>query len=362
MDFIEGLPRVNGKSVILTVVDRFSKSAHFLPLAHLYTASSVAKIFFGEIVRLHGFPSSIVSYRDPIFTSNFWKEIFHIAVVKLNMSTAFHPQTDGQSEAANKIIAMYLRCLTGDRPRQWLQWLPWAEYCYNTAYQATIRTSPFSVVYGREPPVLRPCEQGEAIVPAVEQMMKDRDEFLVEIRERLEQAQQHYKSVYDRSHRELEFLLGQWVWLRLLHRAMASMPGTTRGKLGPRFVEPYKVLERIGEVAYRLQLPQGAKLHNVFHVGLLKPFRGEPSTDIPPLPPVQHGRAVQVPAKIVRARLARGVVQVLVQWQDCEAADASWVPLNEFKEVHPDFQLEDELLDQAGRDVMVGITYKKRDK
>ena len=150
MDFMEGLPKVGGKSVILTVVDRFSKAAHFIPLGHLYSAETVASAFFGEIVRLHGVPTSIVSDRDPVFTSAFWKALFSATGSKLQMSSAFHPQSDGQSEAANKVIAMYLRCSTGDRPRQWLQWLPWAEYVYNTAYNTVLGDTPFKVVYGRE--------------------------------------------------------------------------------------------------------------------------------------------------------------------------------------------------------------------
>ena len=117
MDFMEGLPKVGGKSVIMTVVDRFSKSAHFIPLGHPYTAETVARAFFGEVVRLHGIPTSIVSDRDPVFTSAFWQALFSATGTKLQMSSAFHPQSDGQSEVANKIIAMYLRCFTGDRPR-----------------------------------------------------------------------------------------------------------------------------------------------------------------------------------------------------------------------------------------------------
>jgi hypothetical protein len=124
MDFIEALPKVHGKSVILTMVDRFSKAAHCIPLGHPYTSTSVAHAFFAEIVRLHGIPASIVSDRDSVFTCEFWQELFALAGVKLKMSSAFHPQSDGQSEAAKKIIAMYLRCLTGDRPRHWLEWLP----------------------------------------------------------------------------------------------------------------------------------------------------------------------------------------------------------------------------------------------
>jgi transposase InsO family protein len=134
MDFVKALPKVYGKSVILTVVDRFSKYAHFISLGHPYTASSVARAFFMDIVWLHGFPESIISDRDPVFTSNIWRELFKLVGVKLRMSTAFHRQTHGQSEAVNKTIAMYLHCITGDRPRAWLDWLPWAEYCYNTTF------------------------------------------------------------------------------------------------------------------------------------------------------------------------------------------------------------------------------------
>jgi hypothetical protein len=114
MDFVKAFPRVHGKSVVLTVVDRFSKYAHFIALGHPYMATSVAQAFF----------DTIVSDRDPIFTSKFWSELFALARVKLNLTTAFYPQSDSQYEAVNKVITMYLRCLAGDRPRQWLQWLP----------------------------------------------------------------------------------------------------------------------------------------------------------------------------------------------------------------------------------------------
>jgi transposase InsO family protein len=124
MDFIKALPKAHGKSVILTVVDRFSKFAHFIPLSHPYTAASVARAFFNEIVRLHGLPESIVSDQDPVFTGHVWRDLFKLSGVTLKMSTAFHPQTDGQFEAVNKSISMYLRCITGDRPRTWLDLLP----------------------------------------------------------------------------------------------------------------------------------------------------------------------------------------------------------------------------------------------
>jgi hypothetical protein len=207
MDFIEGLPRVNGK-IGLTITDRFLKVVHFIPLSHPYTATTVARTFFDEVVRLHGILSSIFSDRDPVFTSSFWRELFALSGVKLNLSSAFHPQSDGQAEATNKIIGMYLRCLSGDRPRDWLRWLPWAEFCYNSAYQSSLHTSPFQVVYGWESPSVRAYTAGEAHLLAVQQKMEERDEFLMEIRERLHQAQQHYKTVYDGKQHEVSFEVG----------------------------------------------------------------------------------------------------------------------------------------------------------
>jgi hypothetical protein len=118
----------------MMVVDRFSKYGHFIALGHPYSAASVAKAFFNGIIRLHGIPMSIVSDWDPIFTSNMWTELFRLTGTKLCTSSAFRPQTDGQSEVTNKIIIVYLRCLAGDRPHCWLRWLPWAEFCYNTSY------------------------------------------------------------------------------------------------------------------------------------------------------------------------------------------------------------------------------------
>jgi transposase InsO family protein len=140
---------------------------HFIPLHHQYMATMVACTFFNVVVHLHGIPSLIVSDRDLVFNSGFWRELFALAGVKLNFSSAFHPQLDGQAEATNKIIRMYLRCLSGDRPHYWLHWLSWAEFCYNSDYQSSLCTSPFRVVYGREPPLVHAYIEGEARLPAV---------------------------------------------------------------------------------------------------------------------------------------------------------------------------------------------------
>jgi len=360
LDFIEALPKVHGKSVLLMVVDRFSKYAHFIPLGHPYTASSVARAFFQDIVRLHGFPESIVSDRDPVFTGHVWRDLFRHAGVKLRMSSAFHPQTDGQSEAVNKTITMYLRCLTGDRPRDWLDWLPWAEFSYNSAYHTALQTSPFQVVYGRSPPDLLPYTPGQARTEAVDTLFANREEFLEEVRARLLQAQEHARRFYDGNHRELEFAVGDWVLLRMLHRHTKNLVPGGRGKLAPKYAGPFQVTGRVGEVAYRLQLPEGARIHDVFHVGVLKPFRGTPPSSAPALPPLRHGRPLQRPERVLRSELRRGVWHVLVEWAGMPVSEATWEPVPAFREAHPSFQLEDELFPEGGRDVMVGNVYQRR--
>ena len=150
------------------------------------------------------------------------------------------------------------------------------------------------------------------------------------------------------------------MWLRLLHRPVASLQVKGRGKLGPKFFGPFKVVERIGDVAYRLELPAGARIHDVFHVGLLKKFYGEPPSQTPELPLIQHGRVVVEPEEVLRGRLARGQREVLVRWKGAPAAETSWVELDDFREQFPHFQLDDELLLHDGRDVMWGRTYGRR--
>jgi hypothetical protein len=360
LDFVEALPRVDGKSVILSVVDRFSKYCHFIPLAHPYSAESVAKAFFTDIVRLHGVPQSIVSDRDPVFTSLFWRELMRLVGTKLHMSSAFHPQSDGQTEAANRVIVMYLRCFTGDRPRQWLRWLPWAEYVYNTAFQSSLRETPFRVVYGRDPPSIRSYEPGDTRVAAVARDMEARDAFIADVKLRLEQAQLVQKKHYDRRHRPVSYQVGDWALLRLRHRTMASLPEASSGKLKPRYIGPYRVVELVNDVAVRLALPPGARIHDVFHVGTLRKFSGTPPESPPALPPIHNGVVTPEPDRVERARLARGVRQLLVHWRGEPPESATWEDLDSFRDRFPQFQLEDELLLEEGRDVMWGRTYSRR--
>ncbi|CAH9066939.1 unnamed protein product, partial [Cuscuta europaea] len=137
MDFIEGLPKSQGKDTILVGVDRLSKYAHFILLTHPFSTNTVAKAYMDNVFKLHGIPKTIVCDRDKIFCQD------------LLLSTAYHPQTDGQTEIVNKGLETYLRCMTGENPKEWAAWIPLAEWWYNTNYHSAIGKTPYEVVYGQ---------------------------------------------------------------------------------------------------------------------------------------------------------------------------------------------------------------------
>lgn len=137
MDFIEGLPRSQGHEVILVVVDRLSKYSHFILLIHPFMASSVARVFLDHVFKLQGMPLSIVCDRDPIFTSTFWKELFRLQGIQPKHRSAYHPQTDGQTEVVNRCLENYLQCFVGAQPKDWVKWVSMAEWWYNTCLHAS---------------------------------------------------------------------------------------------------------------------------------------------------------------------------------------------------------------------------------
>jgi hypothetical protein len=146
-----------------------------------------------------------------------------------------------------------------------------------------------------------PFEPETARTKAAGDLLRTRDDILAEARQRLLQAQQLAKKYYDAHHREAEFVEGDWVWLRLLHRTTQSLDPRAKRKLGPRYAGPFRVLERVGTLAYRLELPPGAHIHDVFHVGLLKAYRGDPPAAPPALPPTADDRLLPGPEKVLKA-------------------------------------------------------------
>lgn len=342
LDFIEGLPTSGDKDCILVIVDRFLKVGHFIPLSHPYTAAQVAQLFMDTIYKLHGMPKSIVSDRDKTFTSIFWKELFSAAGTKLQLSTSYHPQTDGQTERLNRCLEQYLRAMVSCRPKHWNKWLPLAEWWYNSSHNSAINMTPFEALYGVKPRQLcfpADCRTRNALV---EDFQVKREAMNVILQEAIKQAQHKYKFYADKNRKEANFQVGDWVFLKLQPYRQISVAVRKHLKLSHKFYGPYMVLEKIGLVAYKLQLPRGSLVHPVFHVSLLKKKVGTKysvSTELPKLGP--EGQFLVYPYKLMEGRTVKkgnhAVVQWLIQWSHSIPEDATWEDSASIREQFPQF-------------------------
>ena len=189
MDFVEALPRLGGWDTLLVVVDRLSKYAYLVGLKHPFTTFSVAAAFIKEIVRLHDFLASIISDRDKVFKSHFWKELLRLQRNSLLHNTAYHSQTDGQTEIVNQALEGYLRCFINGQPKSWNKWLHWTEFCYNTSPHLSLNVSPFQVLYGRPPPTVVRLGHNTTSMDSIEQLLHERRALLDELSTQLLVAQ-----------------------------------------------------------------------------------------------------------------------------------------------------------------------------
>ncbi|PWA71682.1 hypothetical protein CTI12_AA283380 [Artemisia annua] len=361
MDFITGLPLSKGFTVIFVVVDRFSKYAHFAALPSSFNAHQLAEVFVDTIVKLHGIPKTIVSDRDPIFVSKFWTQLFKLSGTHLNHSTAYHPQTDGQTEVVNRGLEQYLRAMVTDRPHHWVRFLSWAEYSYNTSYHSSIKMTPYQALYGRLPLSIIPYPPGSSKLAAVDELLIERDRLLQQLRQNLLAAKNQMEEKANLKRREVEFQVGDKVLVKLQPYRQLSLAKRSSNKLAKRYYGPYEVLERVGKVAYRLALPVTSKIHPVFHVSILKPYLGNGSEEATELPEdFQEGQPVEQPLAICDSRfvLRNGspVKQVLVQWVGGSPQDATWEWVTDFQLAYPSYDLEDKVVsEEEGNDTSVSL-------
>nr|KYP41804.1 Retrotransposable element Tf2 [Cajanus cajan] len=318
MDFIEGLPNSLGKQVIFVVVDRLSKAAHFMALKHPYTASEVAQCFMDNIYKLHGCPASITSDRDPVFISNFWRDFMASQGIQVQLSTAYHPQTDGQTEVVNRCLETYLRCMCSDDPTN----------------------CPYEIMYGQPPPAFLPYLPGESKIELVDRSLHKREEQLKMVKFHMRRAQDRMKQLADKGRFERTFEVGDLVFVKLHPYRQVYVAFRGNAKLAPKYYGPYAALDKIGFVAYKIQLPAGSSVHNVFHVSQLKKFVGTTSTSTHCPMTDEETRIKELEAIIERMSVKRGnqaVTKVLVKWKHLLPEEATWEFLFDLKKKFPNF-------------------------
>jgi hypothetical protein len=277
MDFITGLPRTSKQhDAIMVVVDKLTKASHFIPLKTTHKAANVVHIYMREVARLHGIPKTIVSDRDPKFTSKFWKGLFKGFGTNLNFKTTYHPESDGQTERANQVIEDMLRMYVMEKPSKWKDYLHLVEFAYNNGYQASLKMTPFEALYGRK--CNTPISWGNPADRAIigPELLKEMEEQMLKIKQNSKDAQDRQKSYVDKNRTHKEFKVGDHVFLKVKTNRSSLKLGNC-SKLAARYCGPFEILVRIGPVASMLALPASMTVHNVFHVSLLKKYIPNPN-------------------------------------------------------------------------------------
>jgi len=283
MDFITDLPLSEGSDAVLIVIDRLTKMAHFIPSTNDMDARQFQETFMREIFRLHGLPRDIITDRGSIFTSDLWKETTKKLGIERRLRTAFHPQTDGQTERTNSTLEQYLRAYVNYQQDDWKELLPMAEFAYNNGYQESTKHTPFFANYGTnsEYQAIGHLIQGKTTSP--EDMSQLHDTLQAEMTE----AQMGHKEYYDAQRKpDPNIRPGDKVWL-LPRNIRTTRPCK---KLDYKKIGPFKILAKIGTSAYKLDLPASMRIHKTFHISLLKLYNDNKlpsiskSTHLPPIP------------------------------------------------------------------------------
>ncbi|PKU80890.1 hypothetical protein MA16_Dca009302 [Dendrobium catenatum] len=341
MDFMSGLPRSRqGHDAIWVIIDRLTKSAHFLPIRLTDSIEELAMLYVAAIVRLHGMPKSIVSDRDGRFTSRLWRKLQEAMGTRLTFSTAFHPQTDGQTERTIQTLEDLLTLCILNFGGGWESHISLIEFAYNNNFQASIGMVPYKALYGRKCRTpLYWTDIGERKVIGSDLVDSATSKIRL-IWDRLLAVQDRQKKYYDDKHRFVEFIVGDFIFIKI-----RPMKGVLRfgkvGKLSPRYISPFEIVERIGKVTYRLDLPTTYVVHNVFHVSSLRKYiSDDPSKIISEDVDIQSDLTyVEEPDRIlefsVKQLRSREIPFVKVLWKHGLEKNATWEKESEMRKCCP---------------------------
>jgi hypothetical protein len=304
--------------------------ALYFPVKKTITATEVADILIDAVFTCYGFPAGIVSDRDPRFTSEFWSELCYYAKVKRRLSTAFHPQTDGQTERQNQTLQEYLRAFCSECQTEWAKRLPIAEFAYNNAYRNDLNTSPFYTVLGYHPSFRYDAGDSafEGEVPAAKERIQRIHDLRESFQKRLEQASQSRAIYYNKKHQPMKFKKGDLVLVSTKNLRTRS----ASRKMTQRFMGPFRVDEPVGTQAYRVHLPTTMRIHNVFHVSALEPYqRREGEQEILPLPELVEGEEEYEVEEVLAKQRRQGAYWYKVKWKGWPEEYNQWIPEGNFR-------------------------------
>ncbi|KAL5514485.1 hypothetical protein ACEPAG_2574 [Sanghuangporus baumii] len=329
-DLITDLPVSNeGYSAILVIVDKLTKMGKFIPCQGIPNAKQLARLFRQHVFKYYGAPKRVISDRGSNFTAQFLKEFCRLIDVDWKTSTAYHPQTDGQTERLNQELEQYLRCYVSYRQTDWAEYIDIAEFAYNNRKHSTTHQSPFYTLYGWHPH-LDVAETGDSNVPEAIDHLEELRQVQQEAYNSIRQANEAMKLYADLHRGKLpEYKPGDEVLLDM--RNLSRLEPTK--KLAMKWAGPYKVEKAVGQVSFRLRLPETLPIHPVFHASLLRPYKrkeypGRPILD--ELPPIEVEGAAEYEVEMIHdTRRHRNKVQYLIQWKGYQ--ERTWEPLDNLK-------------------------------
>ena len=338
VDFVTDLPRTQGGHDAMCVfVDKLTKMVRVIPTTTGVGGSETADMLVDHIFKLHGMPRRVISDRGTQFMSRYFQRLTERLGIEHFASTSHHPQTDGQTEVMNKTLEDCLRAYVSTSQDDWDKMLPMVEFAINNSVNTSTNETPFFLNYGRHPhtpltlqlPVrqqaMNRCFSGE--LPAVESFTARMQQVIQQAKVNLVAAQQRQKAYADQGRRDVVYPVGAQVLLSTKHLTLKH-PGSR--KLLPRYIGPFKVIARIGQVAYKLDLPQSmARVHPVFHISLLEPYRKAANFKPLPLPIEVEGELEYEVEAILDKRVVgpRKSAQYLVKWKGYGDEHNSWEPV-----------------------------------